>query len=41
MRADPEMRKLFRTGASNLGAALVDIDDAWEAIAHAEGEDFR
>jgi hypothetical protein len=37
----PKKRKPFRTQASRLGPPLIDIDNVWEAIALAEGEDYK
>ena len=34
-------RKPFRTRTFNMGEPLVNIDNVVEALAHAEGEDFR
>jgi hypothetical protein len=41
MRAPPRKRKPFRTQTFNLGPALINIDNVWEAIAIVEGEDYK
>lgn len=41
MREPPKKRKPFRTHVSRLGPPLIDIDNVWEAIALAEGEDYK
>jgi hypothetical protein len=41
MRARPKPRKPFRTQGYDMGPFLVNIDNVAEAIAHAEGEDFK
>ncbi len=40
-RAKPKTRKPFRTPTADLGPPLVDIDNIAEALAIAEGEDYR
>jgi hypothetical protein len=40
MRARPE-REPFRTAAHDMGKFLVNVDNVAEAIAHAEGENFK
>lgn len=40
MRARPK-RKPFHTTGHDLGSFLVNVDNAAEAIAHAEGEKFK
>jgi hypothetical protein len=40
MDARPK-RKAFRTTGHDMGAFLVNVDNAAEAIAHAEGENFK
>jgi hypothetical protein len=37
----PKPRKPFRTQGYDMGPSLVNIDNVAEAIAHAEGEDFK
>ncbi len=41
MEEAPKKRKPFRTRASRLGPPLINIDNIAEAIAYAEGEDFK
>lgn len=41
MTAPPKKRKLFRTRTYKMGMQLVDIDNVAEALAYAEGEDFK
>lgn len=41
MQARPKRRKPFRTTAHDMGPFLVNIDNVAEAIAYAEGEDFK
>jgi Ribbon-helix-helix protein, copG family len=41
MRARPKPRKPFRTKTYDMGTPLVNIDNVAEAIAYAEGEDFK
>ena len=41
MLARPKRRKPFRTTAHAMGPFLVGIDNIAEAIAHAQGEDFK
>jgi len=41
MRARPKQRKQFRTKTYDMGPFLVNIDNVAEAIAYAEGEDFK
>jgi hypothetical protein len=41
MQARPKPRKPFRTRTYDMGAPLVNIDNVAEAIAFAEGEDFK
>jgi hypothetical protein len=41
MSAPPKECKPFRTKAFSLGRPRIGIDNAMEAIAYAEGEDFR
>lgn len=41
MSAPPKKRKPFRTRTYNLGKQLIDIDNVAEAIAYAEGEDYK
>lgn len=41
MTAPPRKRKLFRTRTYKMGMQLVDIDNVAEALAYAEGEDFK
>jgi hypothetical protein len=41
MREPPKSRKPFRTQSSAIGPALIDIDNVAEAIAYAEGDDFK
>jgi hypothetical protein len=41
MRAPPKKRKPFRAPAYSMGEQLIDIDNVAEALAHAEGEDFK
>jgi len=40
MRARPK-RKTFRTTGHDMGFFLVNVDNVAEAIAHAEGENFK
>jgi hypothetical protein len=40
MRARPK-RKPFRTTGHDMGSFLVNVDNVAEAIAHAEGENFK
>jgi hypothetical protein len=37
----PKKRKPFRTKTFAMGAPLIDIDNVAEALAYAEGEDFK
>jgi len=41
MRSRPKARKPFRTKAYDMGPPFVNIDNVAEAIAYAEGEDFK
>jgi len=41
LRTRPKERKPFRTRGYDMGPFLFDIDNVAEAIAHAEGEDFK
>jgi Ribbon-helix-helix protein, copG family len=41
MRTRPKPKKPFRTKTYDMGPFLVNIDNVAEAIAHAEGEDFK
>jgi hypothetical protein len=41
MREPPKKRKPFRTRTYKMGMQLVDIDNVAEALAYAEGEDFK
>jgi len=41
MRSRPKKRKPFYTKAYDMGPSLVNIDNVAEAIAYAEGEDFK
>lgn len=41
MRSRPKQRKPFRTKTYDMGPFLVNIDNVAEAIAYAEGEDFK
>jgi hypothetical protein len=41
IRSQSKQRKPFRTKAYDMGPALVNIDNVAEAIAYAEGEDFK
>ncbi len=41
MQARPKRRKPFRTKTYDMGPFLVNIDNVAEAIAYAEGEDFK
>jgi len=41
MQIRPKSRKPFRTQGYDMGPFLVNIDNVAEAIAHAEGEDFK
>lgn len=41
IRSRPRQRKALRTKAYDMGPALVNIDNVAEAIAYAEGEDFK
>lgn len=41
LRARPKRRRPFRTKGYDMGPPLVDIDNVAEAIAYAEGEDFK
>jgi hypothetical protein len=41
MQTRPKQRKQFRTTTYDLGPAFVNIDNVAEAIAYAEGEDFK
>jgi hypothetical protein len=41
MSGPPKKRKPFRTRAFNMGEPLINIDNVAEAIAYAEGEDFK
>lgn len=41
MHAPKEPRKPFRTRTFRMGKPLVNIDDVTEALAHAEGENFK
>ena len=41
MQGRPKARKAIHTMTYEMGPFLVDIDNVAEAIAHAEGEDFK
>jgi adenine C2-methylase RlmN of 23S rRNA A2503 and tRNA A37 len=41
MSGPPKKRKPFRTRAFNMGEPLINIDNVAEAIAYAEGENFK
>lgn len=41
MRSRPKHGKPFRTKVYDMGSSLIDIDNVAEAIAYAEGEDFK
>ena len=41
MRSRPKRRKAFQTKTYDMGPPLVSIDNVAEAIAYAEGEDFK
>ncbi|MDR3422844.1 MAG: hypothetical protein P4L80_16640 [Xanthobacteraceae bacterium] len=41
VRTRKTLRKPFRTKSYDMGPFLVNIDNIAEAIAHAEGEDFK
>lgn len=41
MQTRPKPRKPFRTKTYDMGEPLVNIDNVAEAIAYAEGEDFK
>jgi len=41
MSGPPKKRKPFRTRTYKMGRQLVDIDNVAEALAYAEGEDFK
>jgi hypothetical protein len=41
MQSRPKPRKPFRTKGYDMGPPLVDIDNVAEAIAFAEGENFK
>jgi hypothetical protein len=41
MSTGPKKRKPFRTRTFNVGKALINIDNVAEALAYAEGEDFK
>lgn len=41
MSAPARPRKPFRTRTYNIGRQLIDIDNVAEAIAHAEGDDYK
>ena len=41
MRSRPKKRKPFRTKGYDMGPFLFNIDNVAEAIAYAEGEDFK
>lgn len=41
MQTRPKPRKPFRTKTYDMGPFLVNIDNVAEAIAYAEGEDFK
>jgi len=41
MGTRPTKRKPFRTRTFNVGKALINIDNVAEALAYAEGEDFK
>jgi hypothetical protein len=41
MQARAKRRKPFRTTTYDMGAPLVSIDNVAEAIAYAEGDDFK
>jgi hypothetical protein len=41
MQARAKRRKPFRTKTFDMGPFLVNIDNVAEALAHAEGEDFK
>lgn len=41
LQARPKRRREFRTTSHSMGSFLVNIDDVAEAIALAEGDDFK
>jgi hypothetical protein len=41
MAAPPVARRPFRIRVFGGGAQLIDIDNVWEAMAQAEGDDFK
>ncbi len=41
MQSRPKRKKPFRTKGYDMGQPLVNIDNVAEAIAYAEGEDFK
>ncbi len=41
LTAPPKKRKPFRTRSFNMGKQLIDIDNVAEALAYAEGENFK
>ncbi len=41
MQARPKVRKPFHTTTYDMGEPLVSIDNVAEAIAYADGEDFK
>lgn len=41
MHTPPKKRKPFRTKTFNMGPPLISLDNAAEALAFAEGEDFK
>jgi hypothetical protein len=41
MQTPSRARKRFRTRTFNMGAPRVSVDNAAEALAYAEGEDFK
>jgi len=41
IQARPKRRRPFRTTTHDMGPFLVNLDNVAEAIAHAEGDDFK
>ncbi len=41
MAAAPKHREPFRLKVFGGGAQLLDIDNVWETMAHAEGDEFK
>jgi hypothetical protein len=41
MSEGPRRRKALRTGASDMGKPLINLDNIAEASAHFEGEGFK